>query len=134
MSAALIERLDGVRETGKGRYLARCPAHDDRTPSLSVRDTGDRVLLHCFAGCDALDVVHALGLELADLFADKCEHRTKPMRTRIPAADALDAISHEAHVCAAIAADVHSHCEIDTETWERLAIAVSRISDARCYR
>ena len=43
------------------QWLAQCPAHADRTPSLSIadRDNG-RVLLHCFAGCDARDVIAAL--------------------------------------------------------------------------
>lgn len=54
----LVERLGG-RWTGSAG-LCRCPAHDDRTPSLSVR-VGDRsLLLHCFAGCAATDILKAL--------------------------------------------------------------------------
>lgn len=45
-----------------------CPAHRDRTPSLSVRLAGDRVPLHCFAGCEVGDVTAAIGLDLRDLF------------------------------------------------------------------
>ena len=49
--------------------MARCPAHTDGTPSLSVRQLNDdRILLHCFGGCGALDVLDAVGLEWADLF------------------------------------------------------------------
>ena len=54
----LISRLDGVRETGSGKYLARCPAHDDRNPSLAIKDGDDgRVLVHCFAGCGTAEVL-----------------------------------------------------------------------------
>ena len=43
---ALLNGLDGIRETGHGKYAARCPAHDERSPSLAIKDCGDgRVLL-----------------------------------------------------------------------------------------
>lgn len=55
---ALVERLGG-RWTASGG-LCRCPAHDDRSPSLSVRVGRTSLLLHCFAGCAAADVLRAL--------------------------------------------------------------------------
>jgi hypothetical protein len=56
----VLARLDGLRKCGDG-WLARCPAHDDRTPSLSIRETTDgRVLLHCFAGCSFPEIARAL--------------------------------------------------------------------------
>lgn len=59
MSAgALLARLDAVKPTGPGRWLARCPAHEDRSPSLSIRELDDgRTFVHCFAGCYALEVL-----------------------------------------------------------------------------
>ena len=45
-----------------------CPAHDDQTPSLSVREGEDGVLIKCHTGCKTEDVVKALGLTMADLF------------------------------------------------------------------
>jgi len=66
-AAEFLERLDGVKANGKG-WQARCPAHLDDKPSLSVAEgEGGRVLLHCHAGCGVADVVGMLGLELADL-------------------------------------------------------------------
>lgn len=65
-----MRRLDGVKPTGSDRWIAKCPAHDDRSPSLSIRDTGDRVLIHCHASCSAIDIVAAVGLELRDLYRD----------------------------------------------------------------
>ena len=55
---ALVERLGG--RWGASGGMCRCPAHDDRTPSLSVRPGRERLLLHCFAGCDSADVLRAL--------------------------------------------------------------------------
>src|SRR5437764_432456 len=50
-------------------WMARCPAHDDRSPSLSLKLAQDgRLLLYCFAGCTVHDIVTRLGLSLRDLF------------------------------------------------------------------
>ncbi len=60
---AILSRLRAVRWSGNG-YVARCPAHDDQNPSLSVREgEGRRILLHCYAGCDYLSILRALELE-----------------------------------------------------------------------
>ena len=55
----LLSRLEGVRNAGKG-YTARCPAHKDRSASLSIAEGRDgRALVKCFAGCDMLAVVQS---------------------------------------------------------------------------
>jgi hypothetical protein len=69
----VLEGLQRVRRNGSG-WIARCPAHEDRSPSLSIREDNDRILLHCFAGCPVGAVCSALELSLKDLF-------TKPRRT-----------------------------------------------------
>ena len=65
MQAEIIARSLGARRSGAG-WMARCPAHDDRSPSLSLRDSGDdRVLVYCHAGCDqrrVIDSLRSLGL------------------------------------------------------------------------
>ncbi|MBA3688917.1 MAG: hypothetical protein H0W81_08835 [Chloroflexi bacterium] len=68
---AFLDRLSGVRPSGTG-FVALCPAHDDRNPSLSVSEGDDgRVLANCHAGCSPEDVVAALGLTMADLFSEQ---------------------------------------------------------------
>jgi len=75
----LLNRLEKVRRTGEGRYVACCPAHDDRTPSLSIKECDDgRLLVHCFAGCPTGDVLTAVGLSLGDLFPDGMRSHHKP--------------------------------------------------------
>jgi len=64
-----LKRLEGVRKSGNG-YMALCPAHDDHEPSLSITQAEDRILINCFAGCNAQDVVKSLGLEMKDLLCD----------------------------------------------------------------
>ena len=54
---------------GRNRFQARCPAHSDRLPSLSVAEGADgRVLLHCHAGCTTDAILDALKLAPRDLF------------------------------------------------------------------
>jgi hypothetical protein len=60
MDAECIARALGGRKAGGG-WAARCPAHDDRTPSLSIHDGDNRkVLVRCHAGCDQERVIAAL--------------------------------------------------------------------------
>jgi putative DNA primase/helicase len=64
----VLDRLSGFRQSGN-YWTAICPAHDDRSPSLSVAIGNDgRVLLKCHAGCTVEDIVLALNLTMADLF------------------------------------------------------------------
>jgi len=61
----VIERLRGmglkVRPGRNGEYYAQCPAHDDRNPSLSLREADGKLLIHCHAGCEYGDIMQALG-------------------------------------------------------------------------
>lgn len=54
----LVESLGGRWLTAGG--MCRCPAHDDHTPSLSIRPGERRLLFHCFAGCETAAVIFAL--------------------------------------------------------------------------
>ena len=77
----ILERLEMVRKTGNSKWIARCPAHDDGTPSLSVTeiDSGNRVLIHCHGGCGALDVLESIGLGWSALYPDDSENRYRPL-------------------------------------------------------
>ena len=66
---AVLARLQGVRRSGDG-WLARCPAHEDKNPSLSVRERNGKILLHCFAGCSIEAICQILGIKSSDLFRD----------------------------------------------------------------
>ena len=55
------------KPSGEG-FVCRCPAHDDKTPSLSISESGEKILLHCHAGCTPEAICSALGLKLSDLF------------------------------------------------------------------
>lgn len=125
----LLSRLEKVKRTGPGRWQARCPAHDDRGPSLAVRETDDgRLLVHCFAGCSAIEVMGAVSLSLSALYPERLgAYGYKPERRPFPAADVLRCIAFEALVVAVAGATILSgeaHTQADHD---RLMLAVSRI-------
>jgi len=70
----LLNRLSKVKQTGAGKWVACCPAHEDRSPSLSIRQADDKILIYCFAGCDADDVVGSVGMSLGDLMPENVGH------------------------------------------------------------
>lgn len=81
MAAAdkLLGRLQRVRRCGSDAWMACCPAHEDRSPSLSIRQLEDGTLLiHCFAGCDSGAILTKLNLELRDLFPVPLTKRAPP--------------------------------------------------------
>lgn len=66
MTASELARVLHAQKHG-GYYMARCPAHPDKRPSLSIRDQDGKVRLHCFVGCEAKAIISALGLTFRDL-------------------------------------------------------------------
>ncbi len=127
----ILARLDGVKRFGDSKAVAKCPAHDDGTPSLTLKDNDGTILLHCFGGCDSLAVCAAIGIEYADLFPDRRIRRidANERRTGLPAIERLALIEHEVAVVLFIAADMQAG-KMDDERLMRLAAAVSRIGSA----
>jgi hypothetical protein len=74
------------------RLMARCPAHDDHTASLSITATNDRVLLNCHAGCSTSDVARLLGLTMANLFDDRAAPGGRNVVTAYDYTDAAGAL------------------------------------------
>ncbi|MDA0296995.1 MAG: hypothetical protein O3A31_13620, partial [Planctomycetota bacterium] len=82
----VLARLEAVHSSGDQNWIARCPAHDDRNPSLSVGVGREgRVLLKCHAGCDHHSILEALELSPRDLFAEIPEDsRARPSAPNRP--------------------------------------------------
>jgi hypothetical protein len=135
MSAEIfVSRLEKLRGTGPGRWVACCPAHEDRLASLTVRELDDgRTLAHCFAGCTVHEVVHAVGLSLSDLFPEKRSneaHAIKGERRPFPAADVLRCIAFEALVVLTAGAALLAGQPFSDADRARLVVAVGRIQAA----
>ena len=81
----LLNRLSKVKQTGSGKWVACCPAHEDRSPSLSIRQADDKILIYCFAGCDVDDVVGSVGMSLSDLMPESVGYNHQPTPTVLTA-------------------------------------------------
>lgn len=130
----LLALLEGVKQTGSDRWIARCPAHGDKRPSLSLRELPDgRILAHCWSGCSAAEVVHAAGLTFADLFPPRPDdHHRGPIatRSRWDRADVWQCVAHESAVAAIVAADAAAGRPVSAEDAARAGLAADRLADA----
>lgn len=131
---AMLNRLDKVKENGPGRWLACCPAHQDRSPSLAIRETPDgTILVKCFAECPTADVLAAIGLELKDLFPQRERddyHASKRPGERWVPRDVLAAVAREALIALLAAEAVHSGTLLSDDDRNRLAVAAGRLRAA----
>lgn len=131
-SEALLERLQKVRRTGSGTWVACCPAHQDKSPSLAVREVDDgRVLVHCFAGCSVEEILGAVGMSFDALFPDKLVENAKPLRRPFPAADVLESIQRELFIVVLCSGDLAEGKALPPADKARLMLAASRINEAR---
>lgn len=128
---ALLSRIDGVKRTGPARWIGRCPAHDDRSPSLAVRELDDgRALVHCFAGCSVEDILSAAGLEFDALFPEQPIEQGQRVRRPFSPLQALRCVAFEAMLAAVAASNVAQGVGMSEEERLRLYQAVGRIHHA----
>jgi len=128
----LLNQLTKVKPNGKGQFTARCPSHDDKSPSLAIRQTDDgKILLRCFAGCSAYQVVNAVGLSLTDLFPPREASHSTPIKNPFPASSVLRCIQSEALIVATTACNMANGMVLLKEDRQRLVTAASRIGS--CY-
>jgi len=127
----VLSRLEKVKQTGAGRWIARCPGHDDRGPSLSLRELEDgRVLLHCFAGCVPHNVLGAMGLSFADLVPKNIGHLARRESTPFNALDVLKCVAFEAMVACIAAENLAQGVKLTEADHDRLTLAAQRLQDA----
>jgi hypothetical protein len=91
---AFLDGLEGVRRSGRG-FTAKCPAHEDSSPSLAITADDRGIGLYCFAGCSVESILEKQGLTWADLFFDDSPATRKPRRRD------WRAIELESYACAA---------------------------------
>lgn len=133
MSAqVLLSRLEKVKKMAQpGKWVARCPAHTDKTPSLSIRELDDgTVLIHDFGGCSVHEVLGAVGMDVADLFPPKAAGGRKPERRPFTERDALLALSFEASLVLVCAGELANGRALNGSDLERLHLAQARIEQA----
>ena len=124
----LLLRLSKVRKASRDRWQACCPAHEDKGPSLAIRELDDgRVLIHCFAGCSPVEILDAIGLRMDDLFPPRpADHRCKRERRAFPASDVLQCLAYESVLIYQFALLLSRGEPLTENAKQRLLVAVSR--------
>ncbi len=134
MSAdVLLSRLEKVKQVGAGRWIAACSAHQDKNPSLSIRELDDgRILAKCFAGCDTHSVLAAIGLAMSDLFPEPLFHRAVgvPPNHWHAAREALRVLKHEVLLVAVAAENIAASLPLTPDDRRRVIQAAIRIRAA----
>lgn len=132
----LLDRLDSVQQSGKG-WRARCPACDGKSRKLSIAESDGRVLVHCFAGCRADDVIGAVGLAWKDLMpprhwpANPEEQRAQRRAMREAGwASALAVLATEATIARIAAAQMLRDEPLEWDDYCRLVKASELIDNA----
>ena len=135
----LLSRLQKVKGRN-GSWTACCPAHNDTRPSLAIREADDgRVLLHCFAGCETLSVVQAVGMDMTDLFPPDNKRRDYPvegkpkLKPAFYASDLIRILAFEVLVVSICASDMRKGKTLSDQDNERLKVAQQRIEEVMHY-
>jgi len=127
----LLPRLQRVRRTGPGRWIASCPTREDRSPSLAIRELDDgRVLLHDFGGDDVASILAAAGLDLRDLFPATPSVAAPSAKRPFNATDVLALVAFESSVAVVVCADVLRSRTVSESDFGRLLAAGQRLGDA----
>ena len=127
----LLSRLQRVKRTGPGKWLASCPTREDKSPSLAIRELDDgTVLLHDFGGDSVEAILGAVGLTFDDLFPTQPGHFAKPTKRPFNAADVLSLVAFEATVAVLVISDVVKREDATEQDLDRLLVAAQRLGDA----
>lgn len=90
LQQVLLPKLEGVKNVG-GYFIAKCPAHEDHNPSLSIRPGSVQpVVLNCHAGCATEDILAALDLTWKDISLPESDQRKSQDDDWTPAGPASD--------------------------------------------
>lgn len=129
----ILSRLEKVSSNnGGGRYKALCPAHADRSPSLSICEGDDgRVLLHCFNGCRAEAIVSSVNLTMAELFCAETGSKRSPFVPGVSTRELRTAIEFEKTILFIAKTDETKGRCISANDLQRAQLALQRVAKAK---
>ena len=127
----ILQHLSKVKKTSKG-YQAQCPAHADKSQSLSIKETADgRILLHCHAGCTAEAVVASIGLKLSDLYPATNTTRRPPPAPGISRTELHKAANFEKTILYFASCDISRGKTLNATDIARCDLARTRLKTAK---
>ena len=129
-----LSKLDKVKNTGHNKWIACCPVHDDKNPSLAIRIAdGERLLFHCFGcGANGIEICEALGINPSELFPPKKENHKRESRP-FSADQILNCLAYEGSIIEMAAADIVSGKTLSIGDFKRVELARARLRVAIDY-
>lgn len=128
----LLSRLKKVKKTGSNSWIACCPAHDDKSPSMTIRSVDDgKILAYCFAGCGIEAITGAVGLNVSELMPDKQPDVLRASRA-IPfsPSDVLACVKSDASLIYIVMCDLDKGLDLTKEQLTNAKKAAARIYSA----
>ena len=128
---AFVNKLQKVQSRGRDSYVACCPAHDDKNPSLKLDLKGEKILIKCWSGCSTEDILGAVGMHFDDIFPDRpIYQRSSGKQPALSSADALRIIKYEAMIIWMYGQDLRNKKTPTDEDHNRFTVAITRVKDA----
>ena len=121
----VLAKLDHVKPQHNG-WVARCPAHEDRSPSLHITGGTALILLHCFAGCSFEAICAALHVKPTDLFYDDDLPTNTTRLEKLRRQKRIDAYREADRVIAA-----GTHLDLEAMPLELVDLCLAKVCDAR---
>ena len=126
----LLSKLEKVKTSGSCKWLACCPSHDDKSPSLAIKLGDDeKVLIHCFAGCETREILSAIGLTMSDLFPDSTKYQKGPKPPKFNKYELFDLIEFEAIILSLAIRQLLEGYELSDQDLTRVISAESTIDN-----
>jgi hypothetical protein len=126
----VLSRLEKVRQRQSNQWSARCPAHNDKSPSFSVAEKDDgSVRFRCWTGCTYEEVIQALGLNPSDLYPPKNLSGKEPKRPQrlLTSSQALEMLEIESQIILFIGTNICNGKTPSQKDLDRCIKAASRI-------
>lgn len=129
----LLSRLQNVRRRGKqNQWMASCPCHVDKTPSLAIEDKSGLILLHCFSmDCEKTAICDAIGMNITDLFPPSDDYdasKRHQRRGHYDSQQVLEALAFEVLAASVTLNDVLKNGSLYQRDLDRLVLASERIN------
>ena len=97
----LLQRFTKVKPRGNNNWMACCPAHSDKTSSLSIKAVDDRILIYCFGQqCAIGDILGAVGLKVSDIMPESFKGHSKGAKPKMWAMDGMKLLKTDIRIIA----------------------------------
>ncbi len=125
----IVSCLEQVKSNGTDKWLACCPAHDDRSPSLAIKQVDDKILLHCFAGCSMAEIVGSIGLELSYLMPDRPPYHKGSTTPKFNKYELFDKVVYEGGILCVTIQQLINCVSLSADDLKRIKLAVDTIDN-----